>query len=194
MGAMRFGLLLAFLLCAGCAANRMEEPHHLMTASNLPVALDRNFEFRKFKIFNLTDQGPGTRIPQGGTAQNLTTRSNFKSRATTQEASLNFERSYRYYGAVTGYDRRERQGEYFDFFWRTRRTSDVTVRFEYKQELLRAAAQAQEVQYPAARGTMHSAFRVVGDEFHDDGPVLAWRCLLVAHGRIVAEKRSFLWD
>jgi len=24
--------------------------------------------------------------------------------------------------------------------------------------------------------------------------VLAWRCLLIEHGRIVAEKRSFLWD
>jgi hypothetical protein len=70
----------------------------------------------------------------------------------------------------------------------------LTVRFEYKQEKLRAFVQAKEQAYQNVRGTNHSGFRVVGDEYFDDGQVLAWRCLLIEHGRIVAEKRSFLWD
>ena len=34
---------------------------------------------------------------------------------------------------------------------------------------------------------------VVGDDYFDGGRVVAWRCLLVENGRIVAETRSFLW-
>ena len=72
--------------------------------------------------------------------------------------------------------------------------SDVTVRFEYKQEKLKAFVQAKEQTYKNVNGTNRSEFRVIGDEYFDDGQVLAWRCLLIEHGRIVAEKRSFLWD
>jgi hypothetical protein len=98
------------------------------------------------------------------------------------------------YGAVTGLDQRQRFGQYFDFFWRAKRPADLTVRFEYKQEKLHAFVQAKEQTYQNAEGTNRTEFRVVGDEYLDDGGVLAWRCLLIEHGRIVAEKRSFLWD
>src|SRR5205814_661588 len=116
------------------------------------------------------------------------------STAVTQEQSLLFEHSYRLFGAVTAFDQRQRFGEYFDFFWRSKWLSNVRVRFEYKQEKLRALVQAKEITYTNARGTCHSEFRVIGDEFANDGKVMAWRCLLIARGRIVAEKRSFLWD
>ena len=82
------------------------------------------------------------------------------------------------YGAVTALDQRQRFGQYFDFFWRAKRPSDLTVRFEYKQERLRAFVQAKEQAYQNVHGTNHSGFRVVGDEYFDDGQVLAWRCLL----------------
>jgi len=68
------------------------------------------------------------------------------------------------------------------------------VRFEYKQENLRDFTQTKELNYQSARGTNHTEFRVIGDEFLDDGKVLAWHCLLIEHGRVVAERRSFLWD
>jgi hypothetical protein len=199
---MRFALGVACLalLVNGALAAARNQVRRLMTVQPLPSALDPNFEFRKFKIFNLGTQparARGGKPPDAQTAssQELTARGTFKSKTTTtQEASLNFERSYRLFGAVTAYDQRERFGQYFDFFWRAKETADLSVRFEYKQERLRAFTQAQEIDYPRARGTKHSAFRVVGDEFHDDGKVLAWRCLLIRNGQIVAEKRSFLWD
>ncbi|MEP7070758.1 MAG: hypothetical protein ABI839_00085 [Verrucomicrobiota bacterium] len=172
------------------------EPRHLTEVRPLPRALDPAFEFRKFKIFDLTAQAPRRSSFKGGEDDQAdpTGRRKIKSKAVTQEASINFERSYRLFGAVTAYDQRQRQGEYFDFYWRAKRRSDITVRFEYKQENLRAFTQAQELAYRDVRGTLHSAFRVTGDEYHDDGKVLAWRCLLVENGRIVAEKRSFLWE
>jgi hypothetical protein len=34
---------------------------------------------------------------------------------------------------------------------------------------------------------------VIGDDYFDNGRILAWRCLLIENGRVVAENRSFLW-
>ena len=82
----------------------------------------------------------------------------------------------------------------FDFFWRAKRPADVTVRLEYRQEKLHDFVQAQEISYANVRGTRKTEFKVVGDDYFDDGRVIAWRCLLVENGRIVAENRSYLWE
>jgi hypothetical protein len=44
-----------------------------------------------------------------------------------------------------------------------------------------------------AKGTVKSSFSVIGDEFLWDGPVTAWRCLLIENGRIVGFTQSYLW-
>jgi hypothetical protein len=114
--------------------------------------------------------------------------------ATLQDAPIVFERQYRLFGAVSGVDARQRFGNYFDFFWRLKRPSDVTVRLEYRQEKLHEHVQAQEITYRNVRGTHKTEFKVIGDDYFDDGRVIAWRCLLITNGRIVAENRSFLWE
>ena len=185
---MRLPCAIALLLCLSSVA-RAE-----MEQGKFPVALNSDFEFRKTKIYTL-GQNPyitGQKTP--GSTDTSKKGGLSRSKSVDQEASLMFERSYRLFGAVTALDQRQRFGQYFDFFWRAKRPSDVTVRFEYKQEKLKAFVQAKEQTYQNVSGTNRSEFRVVGDEYFDDGGVLAWRCLLIEHGRIVAEKRSFLWD
>jgi hypothetical protein len=199
--AMRFVCAMALLWCMSYAfATTPATPdgRPQPNVSSLPISLDPDFQFRKTKIFKLEAQVPKSLL-RAKAATNLSASTSTSSKSTTpstvaQEQSLLFERSYRLYGAVTAYDQRQRFGEYFDFFWRAKRPSDVTVRFEYKQDKLRAFVQAKELAYTGARGTCHSGFRVIGEEFANDGAVLAWRCLLIANRRIVAEKRSFLWD
>jgi hypothetical protein len=95
---------------------------------------------------------------------------------------------------VTRLDQHQRFGNYFDFFWRIKRSADVTVRLEYRQEKLHAHVQAQELAYQDVRGSQKTEFRVVGDDYFDGGRVIAWRCLLITGGKIVAENRSFLWE
>jgi len=185
---MRFTCAVALLLSVSSVAVADAEQ------GKFPLALNPDFQFRKAKIYTLSQNLPRNRGQRGNTPANQTNKASLKSSSVIQEASLNFERSYRMFGAVTALDQRQRFGQYFDFFWRAKRPSDVTVRFEYKQENLRAFVQAKEQAYQNVHGTNHSEFRVVGDEYFDDGQVLAWRCLLIEHGRIVAEKRSFLWD
>ena len=175
-----------------------ERPSILAKVTPLPTALSNDFEFRKTKLFFLSEKAPkqGERAQQSvsklSTSGSGTTPS--QKTATLADAQLVFERQYRMFGAVTGLDQRQRCGDYFDFFWRARRPADVTVRLEYRQEKLHEFVQAQEISYQNVRGTHKTEFKLIGDDYFDDGRVIAWRCLLIENGRIVAENRSFMWE
>jgi hypothetical protein len=192
---MRFTCVMLCLLCAIPLLAQTDAGRPAANVAKLPFRPDPNFQFRKTKIYAVEAQVNARQQlhARNDTGVSGKTR-NPNSTAVTQEQSLLFERAYRLWGAVTPFEQRQRFGEYFDFFWRVKQPSNVTVRFEYKQEKLRAFVQAKELEYKQAQGTCHSEFQVIGDEFADDGHVLAWRCLLIANDRVVAEKRSFLWE
>ena len=175
----------------------LDEPKVVEKVTPLPVALDPNFEFRKTRLFFMSEKGGLKASERAHDSSNkVGGKSNTPNQKTSvlQDAPIVFERQYRLYGAVSGIDQRQRFGDYFDFFWRAKRPSDVTVRLEYRQEKLHEHTQAQEITYRNARGTNKTEFKVIGDDYFDDGRVIAWRCLLIANGRIVAENRSFLWE
>src|SRR5262245_12501669 len=196
---MRFAaavFVLSFLALSSLGKGAREEPKVVEKVTPLPIALDKDFEFRKTKLFFLGEKAPKASERARQTTSTLGAKSNSPDRktATLQDAPITFERQYRLYGAVTALDRRQRYGDYFDFFWRAKRPSDVTVRLEYRQEKLHEHVQAQEITYRNVRGTHKTEFKVIGDDYFDDGRVIAWRCLLITNGRIVAENRSFLWE
>jgi hypothetical protein len=167
-------LLLTIVTALGCLTSSFGagEAKVLPKANALPLALNDDFEFRKTKLFHLTPAPPPG----------------------VQDAAIRFERDYRLFGAVTGLDQRQRFGHYFDFFWRAKRNANVTVRLEYRQEKLRGFVQAREVNYANVRGNEKTEFAIVGDDYFDDGRVIAWRCLLIENGRIVGLTRSYLWE
>ena len=181
--------LVALFLCATAAA---DEAKVLAKVDPLPVALSNDFEFRKTKLFS---SGRAAAASQATTKGNKKFSGSGGSRANAAvtQAAIDFESRYRLHGAVTALDKRERTGNYFDFFWRAKRDADITARLEYRQEGLRAFTQARELHHPNARGHNKSEFAIVGDDFFDDGRVTAWRCLLIENGRIVAETKSYLW-
>ena len=165
-------------------------PKVLTKVDPLPVALSDDFQFRKTKIFLLTETPPKAKRSLSSALSS----NPHNPTAGIAEASLGFERSYRLHGAITNADKHQRYGTYFDFFWRAKRPANVTVRLEYRQEKLRAFLQAREVTYENAKGNQKTEFRIIGDDYSQDGRVTAWRCLLIENGRIVAENRSFLWE
>ena len=185
------------IIIASGLAPAAEEPRILETVTTLPVALSKDFEFRKTKLFSISNKpvqertrnAPST-TPKPG---KLSSTSPSSKSATVQDASITFERQYRLFGAVTLLDQLQRFGDYFDFFWRAKRPADITVRLEYRQEKLHEHVQAQEISYPNVRGTHKTEFKVIGDDYFDDGRVISWRCLLIENGRIVAENRSYMW-
>ena len=179
-------------------ARGVEEPTILEKPAPLPVALSKDFEFRKTKLYFLSDKAPKQSDRSRQTTSTFKPGSSGTSPSqktlTLQDVPITFERQYRLFGAVTALDQRQRFGDYFDFFWRAKRPADVTVRLEYRQEKLHDHVQAQEISYRNVRGTRKTEFKVIGDDFLDDGRVIAWRCLLIENGRIVAENRSYMWE
>jgi hypothetical protein len=156
----------------------------------LPVALSDDFQFRKTKLFYLSEAPPKAKK---SLSQALNSNPNSPT-AGIAEASLGFERTYRLYGAITNADKSQRYGNYMDFFWRVKRPANVTVRLEYRQDKLRSFVQAREISYANAKGNYKTAFAIIGDDYFHDGRVTAWRCLLIENGKIVAENRSYLWE
>jgi hypothetical protein len=189
-------VLLLTLLSQGAPARPANSPGpRLLTSPRpLPVALDPDIQFRKTKLFLMTEQAPNAGKEKAGKGgENLRNSSSAKSTAVVQEASITFERQYHLFGAVTKLDQRQRFGNYFDFFWRTKRPADLVVRLEYRQEKLHAHVQAQEIACGTVNGSRKTSFKVAGDDYFDGGRVVAWRCLLLENGRIAAETRSYLW-
>src|SRR5437763_13516956 len=196
---MRFAAaLLIFTLSIVSVFGRgaLEEPKVIEKVTPLPVALDPNFEFRKTKLVFLSEKGLQSKDRARGSTSKVGAKSNSQGEktSTVQDAPITFERQYRLFGAVTALDQRQRFGDYFDFFWRAKRPSDVTVRLEYRQEKLHEHVQAQEITYKNVRGTHKTEFKVIGDDYLDDGRVIAWRCLLIENGRVVAENHSYMWE
>ena len=164
-------LLLAFLALA-TASFAAPRPRALSETNVLPLALDDAFEFRK-TIGYLND--PEMNKP-------------------SFDKMISFERQRVNFGAINSYERRLRMGHYFQFFWRSKRAADLTVRFEYRQQNLGAHVQAKEFFYPAAKGSYKSEFQVLGDDYFDDGRISGWRAVLIENGRIVGLTQSFLWN
>jgi hypothetical protein len=195
-------IALIVVVSASALARTQQQPRVLDRVVPLPMALNEDFQFRKTKLYLLTESepgqaktNPGENIQTGkGKGGKLSSSAPSSKTTTVQDASIRFERQYRLFGAVTKLDQRERMGNYLDFFWKARRTAGLTVRLEYKQEKLHAHIQAQEIFYPRARGSYKTEFKVVGDDYFDDGRIIAWRCLLIENGRIVAETHSYLWE
>jgi len=169
----RFTALLCLALAiAGCAAP--EGPANKLEKANvLPLALDDAYQFRK--------------------TQQVTYDNMLVVPVTLSEAA-NFERQRNYWGAIDSQQNAQRNGNHYQFFWRARETSDVTVRFEYRQAGLSNYVMARERYYPGVRGSKKSAFEVTGDDYLENGRVTAWRVLLIVEGKIVAMRQSFLWN
>ncbi len=146
--------------------------------TSFPFQSDPAFSFRK-TITQTYDQTSETR------------RSNSRNRV--GNSYLDFEKKRLLRGAITPEDFRQKQGNYYSFFWRATRDASVTVRFEYRQANLGSHVQVLAAEYPNAKGSHKTDFAIVGDDYLNDGRVIAWRAMIIENGRIVASTQSFLW-
>ena len=159
------------LALVGCATP--EGPAtHLDKAKILPLAIDDSYQFRK-------------------TLQK--TIDNSLRQPTTTSEVVNFERASDRWGYVDSAEFLRRNGNYFTFFWRNSKPSDITLRLEYRQAGLGNYVLAQERYYPGSHGWHKSSFEVNSDEFLENGRVTAWRALLIVDGQIVGLNQSYLW-
>jgi hypothetical protein len=167
------GLLL--VVVTGALVMRAEYPAPIEKADVLPLAITDDFEFRKFEIFKNAVPVPGaTPIP-------------------TRDLMIDFERKRRLWGAIEGADFAAKTGQYFTFFWRSKRPARLTLRLEYRQANLKNYVQARELYYPDAKGSHTSEFAIVGNDYETDGPITSWRAILIEDRKIVALLQSRTW-
>lgn len=110
-----------------------------------------------------------------------------------QDRYIEFERKRALYGAITPSDQRERYGNYFTFFWDSPERADVLVRLEYKQQNLGPVVQSKLLTVREAVGSQATRFQITGDDYLQYGRVIAWRVTLVRGGKVVDQRRSYLW-
>ena len=163
-------------MLAGVIIVRAENPLPIESANVLPEAISDDFEFRKFEIFRNAPIVPGaTPIP-------------------TKDLMVDFERRHRLWGALLAADVSTKTGQYFTFFWRAKRSANVTIRLEYRQANLKNYVQAREIYYANAKGNHTSEFAIVGNDYDSDGPITSWRAILIENRKIVALLQSRTWQ
>jgi len=144
----------------------------LEKANVLPLSIDRNFAFRKETQF-LND--PATFRPSRSDAVNV------------------MRRSYMW-PATTKIEQDALRGSYLNFYWWNHGPrEDVTIRLEYHQAGLGNEVLAREITYPHMWGSRTSVFKIVGDDYLENGRVTSWRALLIVDNHIVGLTQSFLW-
>jgi hypothetical protein len=168
-------LALTTLALAAAVGLAAEPPRKLDKAKAYPLAIDDTVQFRKTKTYLYDPRDP--RLNQ-----------------TAIDEMASFEKLHVTFGAVTQLDRRQRYGHYYDFFWRSLRPVDVTVRFEYRQQNLGSYVQAKEIDFKGVKGSQKASFKIIGDDYEEEGRVTAWRAIIIENGKIVALNQSFLWN
>ncbi len=176
-----FSVCLSLLTPFAAQAAPAQPPVVLLGKANaLPLSINSSVEVRKSKTYFLeTNEVAGIR---GSRNQG------------SDDVNIAFERRRLLYGAVNPSDVRNRYGNYYTFMWRSKRAAHLTVRLEYRQQKLGALVQAREVDYPAGLGSHVTHFNVTGDDYQEQGRVIAWRLVVIEdHDKIVALKQSYLW-
>lgn len=109
------------------------------------------------------------------------------------EPAIPFEQKHHLFGAVSEEDREARRGNYYTIFFRTQdRTTPVRARFEYRQSATGFKVFVKEVDVESRRGQVR--FEVTGQDYRERGRLLGWHVVLTQGGKIVGERKSYLWE
>lgn len=108
---------------------------------------------------------------------------------------VRFESNYLLYGAVSNEERREREGHYYSFPWKTSdKVSEAALLFEYRQANTGAEVHALRVPIEDVRRRNVTHVQIVGEPYQLNGKVTAWRATVERNGSAVSSKQSYLWD
>ncbi|MDX1679374.1 MAG: hypothetical protein R3242_01475 [Akkermansiaceae bacterium] len=111
--------------------------------------------------------------------------------------SVRMEKLRRLHGAVSMEERRQRLGQYYTLIWEDQEgvgTGPVEVIFEYRQGGSASEIKRMSELYPPEVGSGVVEFAVIGDNYFDNGKVLAWRASVSRGGEEIASEKSYLWE
>ena len=156
------------------AANVVQAPDGMKV--DLPVEQDESVSLNKIYTY-LNDSDPRRKAPPPPDNQMML-----------------YEPKYWDHGAILAKDRLDRQGNIFVINWQNDgEPSDFTVRLDYRQAMTRERVMTKTQAYKNFDGYEKTVLKVTGDEYLRGGVVHSWRISIVRNGKIVAQKKSFIW-
>lgn len=106
------------------------------------------------------------------------------------------EKESRLRGAVSMQERSQRLGQYYTVLWEDGdvKGGAVSVTFEYQQGKTGSRIKSIRQNFPAHDTQGRASFAVIGEDYAKNGRVLAWQVTLRRGDRVIATKRSYLWQ
>lgn len=104
------------------------------------------------------------------------------------------EKLRRLFGAVSLAERKGRLGQYYTVIWNADAGVEKQIVFHYQQGGSGSRIKEMRRKIPAGTSEGKEEFTVIGDDYFDNGRVLAWKMDLIAGGETIASKQSYLWE
>jgi hypothetical protein len=102
------------------------------------------------------------------------------------------EKLRRLYGVVSMEERKGRLGQYYTALWRADPGAEKAIVFRYQQGGSRIKEMRRTIPVGSPEG--EAEFAIIGDDYFNNGRVLAWKMDLIVAGETIASKQSYLWE
>ncbi len=106
------------------------------------------------------------------------------------------EKLRRLYGAITMEERKAKLGQYYTILWNHSENTgaDRKIVFRYLQGGSGSLVKTMSRDLPTGSSRGKEEFGITGDDYFDNGRVLAWKTDLLINEQSVASEQSYLWE
>ncbi len=106
------------------------------------------------------------------------------------------EKLRRLHGAVSVEERKQRLGQYYTILWNDPKTVGIRREIVFRYQQGGSGSRIKEMRRTLSPEAFEGKeeFTVIGDEYFENGRVLAWKIDFTANGETIASKQSYLWE
>ena len=106
------------------------------------------------------------------------------------------EKLRRLYGAISLEERKQKLGQYYTILWSLpdSTASAREIIFRYQQGGSGSRVKTMTRNLPQGTSDGKEEFGIIGDDYFNNGRVLAWKTDLLVDGAIIASEQSYLWE
>lgn len=115
----------------------------------------------------------------------------------TGDPMANNEKLRRLHGAISMEERKQRLGQYYTLNWHHpegQGHAPANITFEYQQGATASRIKTIQREFPAKDASGTTEITIIGDDYFQNGRVLAWRATLRRGNETIATRQSYLWQ
>lgn len=111
-----------------------------------------------------------------------------------EDPMVRHEKLRRLYGAVSMEERGQRLGQYYTVIWNADASLEKEILFEYQQGGSASLIKTMRKEIEPGQASGKETFSVIGDNYFENGKVIAWKTSLIVGGETLATEQSYLWE